>query len=1057
MRTVFVSSTFKDMQAERDAIRDKVASMVEAEARKHGDHIEFCDLRWGIDTSKLDSEESSRKVLDVCLTEIDRSQPPMIVILGDRYGWIPEEDLIRRTAEMHGMQIDDARVSATALEIEYGSMFLGRNTLFYIRHIVPDRNDIDIPEVYLHEDEEHLRLLENLKVRLSALPNSKTSIYDVRLKNGSPVEEDIALFAEMVSSDLKEIMSPEWEKFDNMSPFQREMDTQWNFVKEKAQLFTARHWDMEVLMELINGNEQVTVCTGEAGSGKSTLFGYIATDAKKRGWDVLPFAGGLTSNCNDAIDILKNTVYYLEEKVGETHCMEFGVAYDKKNTISPKELQERLKFLADKMNDGERLLVMVDALDQLFPDEYREELVFYPQGISDSVRFLITTLTNTKTPVQHSYFLEPLTDNDKREVIRSQMSRFGRELSDEVVTQILTLPASKNPFYVSLLVQWLRMMNAEDFQQINSSSERAIQAITNYQIQMISKCPTDLAQMCVFLFTEVGKRVDKHIADSVSELICATRYGLRQSDLAGIMGEAWNQLAFSHYINYLAESFYIRNDGRIDVNHRCIREGFQANKEKQTALHKTIADWLETLDDHDPVRMQELPVHRILADDRDGFIRYIDQHELGDNCDTVIVKKTAESIREVCLQYGVEWILDQIPYFGSYGYKWISVFWMLVSDLPKVFGNTASEQWILFSLVNMSKKALEPLLQKTSESNRQIFNKEMGKTIYESGEGVLFRNDAFLGAMLNMETIRVMRGFNKEGSLSKEEIESLTMPQRYELYEAYYYVAYAAKEKDGRENLEYGLRLTRDGVELLKSGLEEWMIEHGITQLQLYGCIGEMYSTLGENEKALEAYLLDLNIRNMDYEQHKLPHLQLMLAGGYVNVMNVLVKLQSWPMEVLEYAKKAVMTMEEALSKVTGKIEGEELICQIYLNSWQAFGKNAGKISSLDDYTVDEAVRWLFMAIKTARKDYWEKHGIKELIMLFTVMGELKQIAFRKSSNLSKLYFDEFQQWLREDETSMLELNDRVSSQIYLLTVDKVTDVISRSRVPEGYSIGVND
>ena len=134
MRTVFVSSTFKDMQAERDAIRDKVASMVEAEARKHGDHIEFCDLRWGIDTSKLDSEESSRKVLDVCLTEIDRSQPPMIVILGDRYGWIPEEDLIRRTAEMHGMQIDDARVSATALEIEYGSMFLGRNTLFYIRH-----------------------------------------------------------------------------------------------------------------------------------------------------------------------------------------------------------------------------------------------------------------------------------------------------------------------------------------------------------------------------------------------------------------------------------------------------------------------------------------------------------------------------------------------------------------------------------------------------------------------------------------------------------------------------------------------------------------------------------------------------------------------------------------------------------------------------------------------------------------------------------------------------------------------------------------------------------
>ena len=106
MKTVFVSSTFKDMQYERDAIREITAPILNDEARKHGDEFDFCDLRWGIDTSGTDTtksekiEESNLKVLNVCLDEIDRCKPPMIVILGYRYGWMPANgDLIRIAAE----------------------------------------------------------------------------------------------------------------------------------------------------------------------------------------------------------------------------------------------------------------------------------------------------------------------------------------------------------------------------------------------------------------------------------------------------------------------------------------------------------------------------------------------------------------------------------------------------------------------------------------------------------------------------------------------------------------------------------------------------------------------------------------------------------------------------------------------------------------------------------------------------------------------------------------------------------------------------------------------
>jgi len=46
MRNIFVSSTFKDMQAERDIIRQKVFPAINKAAGCHNDHIEFCDLRW---------------------------------------------------------------------------------------------------------------------------------------------------------------------------------------------------------------------------------------------------------------------------------------------------------------------------------------------------------------------------------------------------------------------------------------------------------------------------------------------------------------------------------------------------------------------------------------------------------------------------------------------------------------------------------------------------------------------------------------------------------------------------------------------------------------------------------------------------------------------------------------------------------------------------------------------------------------------------------------------------------------------------------------------------
>ena len=105
MRLVFVSSTFKDMQFERDALNIRLAPRINGFLLQYGEAVRFGDLRWGVNTSELEDIESSKKVLKVCLDEIDNAKPYMIVFIGERYGWIPASSLLDEAMKMKELGI----------------------------------------------------------------------------------------------------------------------------------------------------------------------------------------------------------------------------------------------------------------------------------------------------------------------------------------------------------------------------------------------------------------------------------------------------------------------------------------------------------------------------------------------------------------------------------------------------------------------------------------------------------------------------------------------------------------------------------------------------------------------------------------------------------------------------------------------------------------------------------------------------------------------------------------------------------------------------------------
>lgn len=81
---VFVSSTFTDMQQERDILARRVFPRLRASVSAAVSLYEV-DLRWGITQDVVENGQA----VATCLQEVDDCWPLFVGILGERYGWRP--------------------------------------------------------------------------------------------------------------------------------------------------------------------------------------------------------------------------------------------------------------------------------------------------------------------------------------------------------------------------------------------------------------------------------------------------------------------------------------------------------------------------------------------------------------------------------------------------------------------------------------------------------------------------------------------------------------------------------------------------------------------------------------------------------------------------------------------------------------------------------------------------------------------------------------------------------------------------------------------------------
>jgi len=143
---VFISSTFRDMHAERDHLVTVVFPELRERVESLGLEFFDVDLRWGVPAKDANGETANS--WEYCRQWIDRVEPFFVCILGQRYGWVPKVEDFKGNKDKE-RQASDAR-SITDLEIRHAVLDtkLKRRSYFYLRETPVPAPPQTPPEVY---------------------------------------------------------------------------------------------------------------------------------------------------------------------------------------------------------------------------------------------------------------------------------------------------------------------------------------------------------------------------------------------------------------------------------------------------------------------------------------------------------------------------------------------------------------------------------------------------------------------------------------------------------------------------------------------------------------------------------------------------------------------------------------------------------------------------------------------------------------------------------------------------------------------------------------------
>lgn len=646
---IFISSTFKDLDAERDVIKYDVISLLNNKYLNRGIEFHVVDLRFGINTEDMTEEESQNTVLNVCLSMIDSSRPFFISLLGNRYGWIPDDDrmtavLSRLSEEKRRLVVDGKGCSVTELEILYGA--LGSNgenidrCLFFIRD-QKSYNGMSEKQTDLFNDG-HTDKLESLKTRVHDMLKSKGKQnayipYELSWDSENKAFSKLETFRELVfkylcdeiDSEIEELSKPiNWYEYArNMTDFRIHQN-----CDGSVELY-----DLQSIK-----NESRLLISGSTGSGKSVLLSQLFLSFKNC-TNIYPLISmiGVAPEVTSLNNILYLWVNELEENLS-LDCTS-DVVLNEKNPY--KKLYDRFNELIGVYEDkGIHIVCLLDGLSSIAKTELG--MVDF-MWLSSHVDLICTCDSNSaicdrvRKAVNHELTLDTLRFDIKK-LVSSNESFYGIMLPDYLKKMMEKDGVS--PMYVKLFMIMVSKLTTTDFNAIRSASTGSdIEKINTYIVNLYKSLPKDLISAFCSVVTFISDRMSVPWLNDAVVYIASSRTGLRESDLEHLFNTCWDGLKFKVFMNIFEGIFsldHITKQWTFNNDYLCKA---MASKTYAKKLCKLVASY----PDHDSMKKSYIAYYSTLASDSCVAERYLCTDEAYDS-DRAKGYWASESISRIC-------------------------------------------------------------------------------------------------------------------------------------------------------------------------------------------------------------------------------------------------------------------------------------------------------------------------------------------------------------------------------------------------------------------------
>jgi tetratricopeptide (TPR) repeat protein len=596
---VFVSSTFRDMQEEREELVKRVFPQLRKLCETRGVTWGEVDLRWGVS----DEQKAEGKVLPICLAEIQRCRPYFIGLLGERYGWVPDEidpGLIQQEPWLS----ERLGKSVTELEVLHGVLNnpkMEGHAFFYLRDpsYVADRapgqflEQATAKEIAELSPEEAERCVEARRVSLRVL---KKRIRE----SGFPVREnysDPRALGESVLADLSAVIERVYPAGLEPDPLDREIAEHEAFARSRTGVYIGRSKYTERLGAHTEGDEQPLVVLGESGLGKSALLANwaLAHREKHPGELVILHFIGASPSSSDWRAMLKRIIGQL--------ARHFSLELE----IPDQPDQLRLAFVRALHAAAARgkVVLVLDALNQLEDREGAPDLLWLPAAVPSNIRLIVSTLPGR--PLDEltkrgwpTLTIEPLQPAQRKRLIADYLAQYTKTLDSARSSRIADAPQSANPLFLKTLLEELRLWGEH---------ETLDQAIGGY---LEAGDPADLYAKILERYEADYERERPRLVRDAMTLIWAARDGLGESELLDLLGSKGEPLARAHWspLFLAAEQGFASRNGLLAFGHDYLRQAIElrylrAEQEKHNA-HLRLADYFASRE-LGPRKITELP------------------------------------------------------------------------------------------------------------------------------------------------------------------------------------------------------------------------------------------------------------------------------------------------------------------------------------------------------------------------------------------------------------------------------------------------------------------